>query len=260
MNRNPVDLNEKVVLFYDSIIKITREYESLEERILYLMKIVSQCDELIIASRKTKDGKLTLDFLTGAVPKLDENFIWLLDEKKSGPEENKLSSVGESNKYYISVETVEILKKNIFDEMDGLNNLKTAFEIEIKKLGDSLNEPFGYGSETDTGNKILIKSGLSDVVRIIEIMKEADIISARTNAVQIAGIFFSEPELKNSFDKKYTAIKSKLYRNGHASNSEPLMNFTKILIETSFGKKDHKLDELIEFIEEVQRRNNKVRR
>jgi hypothetical protein len=75
-------------------------------------------------------------------------------------------------------------------------------------------------------------------------MVQSGIISSKTEASKIARIFFTEPFEKDKFARKLTANRNDIEKSEHNSNSKELIEFTKILIEKSFNKKENVLRQL----------------
>lgn len=92
------------------------------------------------------------------------------------------------------------------------------------------------------------KVSMSDIVRIFEAMREAEIISFKTEVKQIAQMFFKYP----GFEGSYNSTKSRIEKNESQSNSKELEKFIKILCEKSFKKKGKVLDSIIEYLEKLQ--------
>lgn len=138
----------------------------------------------------------------------------------------------------------------------GLGKLKVNLELELDKL---YNELSGITvNENQAGeqniNKLYITSNMTDIVRIFEAMKEAEIISSKTtNSAKIAGLFFHEPLEKKKFQAAYNAIKRDLKNNKRNSNSNELANFIKLFITVNFAKKPEVLEELSELLRNMQK-------
>jgi hypothetical protein len=115
--------------------------------------------------------------------------------------------------------------------------------IEITEINK--NEKMGFSND----DRIKLPAqGITDIVRIFENMKDADIIDRNTKVTQIAQIFDIE---KEKFTSSYYSIRSELKSYQADSNSEKLLRFIKKLIETSYKKRENVRDELIEFIEKM---------
>lgn len=157
----------------------------------------------------------------------------------------------ERKEYYKSVIYELYVVRGAFhrDLYMGEFGLKTILENEIKKIDE----------EIKTNNmvqgivKIKGKYGLVDITRIFEAMKKAGIISTKTEVLQIAQIFFSDALERNKFITKYNSTKSDFKKNFTNSNSAELLDFIKILISSSYDKKESELLELEKHISELQK-------
>jgi len=121
---------------------------------------------------------------------------------------------------------------------DDLNNLKQIIENGINMLNPD--KIYRYG-DINPGNlgiyRIFIKSGISDIVRIFESMKDSGIISRKTEVLKIARLFFHSPIDKSKFVAKYNSIKREINYNNRNSNSRELADFVKKLITKNFKNK-----------------------
>jgi hypothetical protein len=130
--------------------------------------------------------------------------------------------------------------------------LKLSLEVELKGIeGVSLADLIS--SEIKSSKKITIKAGVTDIVRIFEAMKEAEIISKKTEVSQIADLFFNTAEDKKKFIATYNARKSDITNLDRSSNSTELEEFIITLIEKSFVNKDKVLENLVSHIEQLQK-------
>jgi len=138
----------------------------------------------------------------------------------------------------------------------GLGKFKFIMELELDKL---YNELSGITvNENRAGehniNKLYITSNMTDIVRIFEAMKDAEIISSKTtNSGKIAGLFFHEPLEKKKFQAAYNAIKRDIKNNNRNSNSNELANFIKLFITDNFAKKPEVLEELSDLLRNMQK-------
>ncbi len=149
---------------------------------------------------------------------------------------------------YLSFVLLE--KKNRPLEIDENIGLKPTFEEFVKneinyrklilKLGDKQTE----GLTKITGR-------VSEIVRIFEAMKRADIISLKTEATQIGRIFFSEKADIKNFDIKYNARKKDLIEEERSTTSEPLLKFVLSIIDLSFMGKSEILDKISDHISKM---------
>lgn len=101
--------------------------------------------------------------------------------------------------------------------------------------------------------KIVGKTGLIDISRIFIAMEKSGIISSKTEASQIARIFFSEPIDKEKLARKFISNRNDQDKNQRNSNSNELAEFIKILIENNFNKKEKVLSDLETHINKLQK-------
>ena len=126
----------------------------------------------------------------------------------------------------------------------------------VEEIQNGINELVNTQDQNLNVNivKINARSGLSDVVRIFESMKESGIISAKTEVSQIVSIFFSESvDNKRAIDT-YNRNNSEIRNDESNSNSKQLVEFTKILITKSFGRKKKVLEEIADHIVKEQKK------
>ncbi len=135
------------------------------------------------------------------------------------------------------------------DKYMGENTLRNKLEREIEKANKELSSIELLGNIV----KIKGKYGLVDIARIFEAMKNAGIISTKTEVSQIAQIFFTDTLERTKFITKYNSTKSDIKKNFTNSNSTELVEFVKILISSSFDKKGSELLELEKHISELQK-------
>jgi hypothetical protein len=96
--------------------------------------------------------------------------------------------------------------------------------------------------------KLTDGKGYSDIVRIFEAMKEAEIIDKKTKVPEIAQMFFEE---NKTFTAKYYSTKSTNKNYSTNSISERLFEFIMIIIKGAYKNRQNKRDELVEFIEKL---------
>lgn len=159
-------------------------------------------------------------------------------------------TINEKSEYYFKSKAASNNQDEIKKCIDGITYFK---EILKEKL---IKEALPERSITNVdycGEKIMIKSSVSDVVRIYEVMKRAEIISMKTTTKQITAIHYHSTYDQLIFEKKYNAIKSRLERDESSSNSEEYLNFIMLSIENGFKKKGRELEKLVRFIEGLQK-------
>lgn len=150
----------------------------------------------------------------------------------------------------------DVLKKYVTDppELDDNIGLKPKLEEWIEAQIRWRKTILNSNGEKDIGGlvKIIGKVGLADVTRIFEAMKQSGIISSKTEVSQIARIFFSSKEDTKSFIAKYNATKRDIVKNEANSKSDELLEFIKLLISTSFDKREHELNEIEKHILKIK--------
>lgn len=153
--------------------------------------------------------------------------------------------------YYKNVIKILYVERGAFkrDMYMEDNGLKKRLEKEIEKLEEEV-----QGVEDERSIvKIAGKYGLVDITRIFEAMKEAGIISTKTEVSQIVGIFFNE-KLEQKYNiAKYNATINNTLKKYRTSNSSELLDFIKIIVNKSFTGKEKELEELEEYISKLQK-------
>lgn len=126
-----------------------------------------------------------------------------------------------------------------YDERNSITNT-------IAKTEPSLESQNEITDEKDKIPKIIIKSSLSDVTRIIQAMIDSGIISSKTEIKQLARLFHDP-----NFENKFTATKSRIKNTNSRSNSKELVDFIKELLP---ALKNPQLEEIVEDIEDLQKK------
>lgn len=167
-----------------------------------------------------------------------------------------LPDLTDKKDYYQKVLEIKKNNKTIIDHSIG--DTERDFVQEIKSRITAIDEELAEDEElAGTGSivKITGKYGPTDITRIFEAMSEAGIISKKTEVTQIARIFFADPKKRLALEKAIHARKKDTVEAGRSSNSEELLEFTKILISKSFHKKDAFLEKLVRHIEDLQKKS-----
>jgi hypothetical protein len=165
---------------------------------------------------------------------------------------SKYSSLEEQIDYLIYVEKKWISERPLLDPNGpGRPNFEERIRAEIELRENKYKLKEDRTKLPDGIVKIKGKTGLIDITRIFLAMDKSNIISHKTEASQIARIFFSEPLERDKFARKFTASKIDLEKHDYNSNSNELLEFTKILIEQSFNKKEKQLRELDKHINKL---------
>lgn len=245
--------SNKLELFYETIVRIAAKLGSFEKRQKYLQRIIDDCEKVyrFVISYKNSDKKS--EHISDNIADLDINFLWLLDKNKIGPEIIDEKVLREEQQYYLAAELLNLLGNQNIENIDGIKNLRFAFQVELKRI-ENINSQIVYSNDGNEINRIKVKSRITDIVRIFEAMKEAEIISkSKTTVSQIAEIFFREVIDKKKFEALYNARKNDVIQLERNSNSRELEEFIKILIERSFSNKDRVLEKIIKYIEGIQK-------
>ena len=98
--------------------------------------------------------------------------------------------------------------------------------------------------------KISIIGNKIDVVRIFEAMRKAKITSVKQGEMKKYGNIFTD---ENFVDKYYTE-RRRLERDQSSSNSAELIEFIKILCESSLKDKDPEIEQIITHLELLQKK------
>jgi len=251
------NLKNKFTLFYEIISKVCHNIEKKEDKIAYLKKIIKDCDRIIELAELFDDTDINYESIKTGIPNIDDSFYWLLDGSETEPFLiNNTSIVREQQPSYLSFELDSLLKNNPNFKIDGIKKIKMHLEFdservsEKKEEGISCNEDKNYKEIIE---RIKIKSSMTDIVRIFESLKKAEIISSMTSVKQIAEQFYAELQDKEIFEKRYNSTKSRLKKEGSSSNSEALVKFIKILCEEGFKNKEMELEDIIKHVEELQK-------
>ncbi len=160
---------------------------------------------------------------------------------------NRLSTIEEQIGYLSFVLLERINRPPEIDENIGLKPKFEEFiknEIKYRKLILELGDKQTEGLTKITGR-------ISEVVRIFEAMKRADIISLKTEATQIGRIFFSAKVDIKDFDIKYNARKKDLIEEERSTSSESLFKFVCSLIDISFIGKSEILDKISDHLRKL---------
>ncbi len=245
------NLERKVTLTVEKILNKCEKLKTKDEKIIYLKKVISDCKHVIKLAEEL-DGKYLDENLINKIEKdIDENLIWFLGiggELHQG-KYNKL--VREERRYYLVSRAGSNVVRDIQNLIEGLRNIEGVLEddVAVIETTESKEEKATLG----TGDRIKVKSGMTDVVRIFEAMKEEGVISSKTTVKDIAELFFSEPADKYLFEKKYNSIKNRLKKDGSSSNSEELIMFVLTLCRKSFYDKEYALEKIIKSLDELQK-------
>lgn len=119
-------------------------------------------------------------------------------------------------------------------------------EGQLRWLSYLINEP-----ESKVEGFVKIIGKMSDIVRIFEAMKEAQIVSMKTEVTQIAKLFFNDPLEAKKFTNQYYARKDDIADNKRLSRSPELKQFINNLIEKSFNQKKDVLMEISNHIDKL---------
>lgn len=189
--------------------------------------------------------------------KEDERIITLSDEPENERRNIfKIRYEQLDNLNHVTSKICNILKGAIFEKRideilyfaDLFQNLNDLIALHKENLRLKLN--LNNSIEPVKPIVKINSKGLTDIVRIFEAMKEAEIISYKTEVSQIINIFFSEPKEIMKESKIYDGSKSHIINQQSKTNSKPFTNFIKILTESL---KDKEQEEIIKHIENLQK-------
>ncbi len=252
-----ISIRNKFIRFYEIVITECRRIEGVKGKTAYLKKIIHDCDKIIELAELFDEADINYKCVKTSIPEIDDNFYWLLDESESVPLlKNNASIVKEQTQTYLSFELDNLFKKNPNLKIDGIKRIKMHLEFDSERVLEKKDEGILFSSNKDyeeCNERIKIKSSMTDIVRIFESLKKAEIISSKTSVKQIAGQFYTELQDKDIFEKRYNSTKSRLKKEESSSNSEALVKFIKILCEDGFKNKERELEDIIEHMEELQK-------
>ena len=250
-----------VALIKAIIFSKCEKLESTTKRNSYLKKVINDCKRIISLAKTFDDGYLDVNVIVKREKNIDEYLIMFLDKLcvlpmkpanyKSERQFKKPYLVRQPRKYYLVSPTDGGRVCDIQSAIEGMKNIKESLEDHIAVI-EAVDKKAGNPSVPEI-ERIMIKSGLSDVVRIFEAMKEAGIISLKTEVKQFAELFFSEVTDKSSFERKYNATKSRMKKEESSSNSKELFEFVTGLISTSYKGKGAEIERIIKRLEEMQK-------
>jgi|YelNatPaOPRAMG01_1025707.scaffolds.fasta_scaffold68679_2 hypothetical protein len=250
-NENPNSISRSIIITIEKILDRCEKLETKEEKIRYLKKVITDCQRIINLA-ETIDGKfLDITFVKKTEQNIDENLIWFLEKGGELNQGETSNFVREEKRYYLVSRAGSNIVRDIQCVIEGMSNIKEVLEddVAVIETTESKEEKATLG----TGNRIKAISGMTDIVRIFESMKDGGIIWSNTPVKDIAEIFFREPADKFLFEKRYNSIKSQLKKDGSSSNSEALVKFVIDLCKKSFHDKEYALEEIIKSLEEIQK-------
>ncbi len=250
-NGNPTNIARKATLTIEKILNKCEKLKTNDEKIIYLKKVIGDCKRIINLAEKLDGKYLDENFVKKLEQNIDENLIWFLGGGSELHKEATNKLVREEQKYYLVLKAGSNIVRDIQNVIEGMRNIEEVLEDEaaVIKTTESKEEK----ATLSTVDRIKVKSGMSDIVRIFEAMKEEEVISSKTPVKEIAELFFSEPADKYLFEKKYNSIKSRLKIDGSSSNSEELVMFVITLCRKSFHDKEYALEKIIKSLEELQK-------
>jgi hypothetical protein len=251
LNEESNRIIKKFNLFYETIMNNCRLLINQGEKLTYLKKIIDDCDKIIELAEIFDDPKIDGANLRNVFSGIDDNFYWLLDEHADGPPNDSLM-LKENTEYFIVAKLFNNKSNVIVDCIDGIETIKKTLKQDINKINEEENQK-NISCPTDI-ERIKIKSSLTDVVRIFEAMKKAEIIFNKTEVKQFAQLFYSEPIEKLNFERKYNSAKSRIIKEKSSSNSKELVEFIKYLCEDGLIRKDSEIDEIIKHLEQIQKK------
>ena len=248
---NQSGIARNVTITIEKILNKSKKLSTKDEKIVYLKKVISDCQKIINLAEKFTDGNYDGIFLNEAGQDIDENLIWFLDVGGELHQGETSNLVREEKRYYLVSRAGNNIVRDIKCVLEGMSNIKKVLEDDIAVIETT--EGKEEKATLGTGNRIKAISGMTDIVRIFESMKDGDVIWSNTPVKDIAEIFFREPADKFLFEKRYNSIKFQLKKDGSSSNSEALVKFVIDLCKKSFHDKEYALEEIIKSLEEMQK-------
>ena len=147
----------------------------------------------------------------------------------------------------------------IYEKASGIKSVQRRIEkmINSKTLRNASNV---LVSNNDTKKVIINEYNVSpekisiignkiDVVRIFEAMRKAKIISDKRGEMKKYENIFTD----ENFVDKYYAESRRLERDQSSSNSKEIIDFIKILCETSIRNKNPEIEQIIKHLEKLQK-------
>ncbi len=239
-------LDNKYQILFDRIKEKINAFESKSDRVQYLRDLIRDSEKILDLLELFDTTNIEWNYLKNLRIGLNEIFKSLFENK---PRQSIGYVSEEQGKYYISA---SYLGEPESIDHNGLGKLKLNLEIELANIVEG-SESGSRNASSYTGvSKIKVKSSITDIVRIFEAMKAAEIISMKTSVAQFAELFFSETIDVKKYEANYNARKSEIANLGRNSYSKELENFIKIIIKDSFGKKDRVLESIIRYVEDIQ--------
>jgi len=231
------------------------------QKILYLKKIIGDCDRIITLTEKLDDKCLDVSLLKKTEQNIDENLILFLEglckplsnlsADKAGKQEKMPLVLRQPRARYTFSLTDGDKVCDIQIAFGGMKSFKESIKDKITVIEDvGKKEEMAGMNEID---RISLKTSMADIVRIFEAMKEAGIISLKTEVKQIAELFFGEVADKNSFEKKYNATKCRIKKEESASKSAELFQFIITVINKSYKGKGAEIERIIKYLETMQK-------
>ncbi len=254
---NSISTARNITLTKEKILKRCEKLQTAKEKIVYLKKIISDCDRIINLAGKLDGEYLDVNLLKKTEQNIDKNLILFLEELGKPPAdlpERQIKSplvFRQPRKYYIVSPIDGGRVCDIQNAIEAMKIIKDSYADKI--IAIEAVEKKAEGALVSKAERIMIKSSLADVVRIFETMKATGIISLKTEVKQFAELFFYEVTDKISFEKKYNATKSRMKKEGSSSKSEELFIFVITMINTSYKGKGAEIERIIKHLEAMQK-------
>lgn len=263
-NGNPKSISKNAASVQEKILSKCDKLETKEEKLSYLKKVENDCQRIINLGKKIGGKYLDINFLLKEEPDIDEYLIMLLDGLCEPAKRLSKENTGDNTSKQRKIPSVVRAPRKYYEVKvtagDRACDIKIAFG-DVERVKENINDEMTVvkavdDKEEDTyipkGERIKLTSSITDIVRIFEAMKAANIIDNRTPVKAIAHLFYSEENDIKDFEKKYNAIKYRIKRDESASNSEELLEFIKRLIDECFKGKDAEIEKLIKHLEKLQ--------
>ena len=265
-NENISSKAKSEALTLEKILNKSDKLETKEEKLIYLKKVINDCQRIIEIAEKIEGKYLDLNYLLKSEQNIDEYLIMFLEGlceplAKLPNEDLSIDKASKHGKVPWVVRQPRARYTFSLTDGDKVCDIQIAFG-GVKSFKERIKDKIEIieGGENNSGGtfkqkdeRMKIKSRFSDVVRIFESMKESGIVSNKTTVKQFGELFFSNMADILIFERKYNSTKNRIEKENSTTNSEELLNFTLYLIENGFKEKDEALEKIIKHVERLQK-------
>jgi hypothetical protein len=179
---------------------------------------------------------------------------WIITEYKNSGQPHQTSIIIQKPNRSITaaymggeplIRTIEIPSDQFIEKINNdLNLFKKRLERE-KSTSTDMTKAITYGKENSNTNKIHVISDSTDITRIFENAKLANIISKKTQITQIVDIFFNMK--RSNYDKNKSELNKPLPAK---SGTETFFEFVKLC---SSNLPTNKIDKLIDYLNQLDK-------